>query len=79
LSPSPYHIFENSFLFEKHFMTINERNKTLLLGTPKTKKQEKDEVVHRENKTFRPPYFQISYILHFLFVLNNLKSYGNII
>jgi len=41
--------------------------------------QEKDEVVHKENKTFRPPYFQISYILHFLFVLNNLKSYGNII
>jgi len=48
LSPSPYHIFENSFLFEKHFMTINERNKTLLLGTPKTKKQEKDEVVTRK-------------------------------
>jgi hypothetical protein len=56
-----------------------KQNFTIFLGTPKTKKQEKDELVHIENKTFRPLYFQISYILHFLFVLNNLESYGNII
>jgi len=33
----------------------------------------------KEKQTFRPFYFQISYFLHFLFVLNNLKSYGNTI
>jgi hypothetical protein len=44
-----------------------------------TTKQEEDELVIREKKTFRPPYFQISYLPHFLYVLNNLKIYENVI
>jgi hypothetical protein len=40
-----------------------------------TKKEEEDELVQGERKTFGPPYFQISYLLHFFFVLNNLKTY----
>jgi len=42
--------------------------------TPKIKKQEEDELVKKENKTFKPPYFEISYLPHFIFVLNNLKK-----
>jgi hypothetical protein len=33
----------------------------------------------REKKTFRPLYFQISYFLHLLLVLNNFKSYQSAI
>jgi hypothetical protein len=34
----------------------------ILFGIPKTNKQEEDELVQREKKTFRLPYFQISYL-----------------
>jgi hypothetical protein len=40
-----------------------------------TKKEEEDELVRGQKKTFGPPYFQISYLFHFFFVLNNLKTY----
>jgi len=52
---------------------------TIFLETPKTKKQEEDELVQREEKKLKPPYFQISFLLHFFFVLNNLKSYESVI
>jgi hypothetical protein len=51
----------------------------ILLGIPKTKKQEEDELLQREKKTFKLLYFQISYLSHFLFVLNNVKNYGSTI
>jgi len=43
-----------------------------------TKTQEKNELV-QEKKTFKSSYFQISYLHHFLFILNNLKSYESTI
>jgi hypothetical protein len=53
---------------------------TILVGTPKTKKQEEDWACSkREKKHLEPPYFQISYLHHFLFVLNNLKIYRSAI
>jgi hypothetical protein len=51
----------------------------MFLEIPKTEKQEEDELVQSEKKTFRPSYFLFSYFLHFFFVLNNLKNYGSAI
>jgi hypothetical protein len=39
------------------------------------KKEKEDDLVQGKKKTLRPLYFQISYLPHFLLVLNNLKSY----
>jgi hypothetical protein len=39
------------------------------------KKEEEGELVQAKQKTLKPLYFQISYVPHFLLVLNNLKSY----
>jgi hypothetical protein len=51
---------------------------TILLKTSKQRSKKRMNLF-KEKKTFRPIYFQISYLPHFLFVLNNLKSYGNTI
>jgi len=45
----------------------------------KNKEARRGWACSKEKKTIRTPYFQISYLSHILFVLNNLKSYGNII
>jgi hypothetical protein len=45
----------------------------------KNKEARREWACSKRKKTFRSPYFQISYLLHFLFVLNNLKSYGSVI
>jgi hypothetical protein len=44
---------------------------TILVGTPKTKKQEEDELVQRGKKTFRPLLFSNFISFSFLVVLNN--------
>jgi hypothetical protein len=78
--PLPYFWSFLSFWKTFHDHKWTKWKFTIFLGTPKTKKQEEDEIVQREkNIIFRPPYFQISYLLHFLFVLNNLKRYGSAI
>jgi len=45
----------------------------------KNKEARRGWACSKEKKTFRPLYFQISYLPHILFVLNNLKNYGNTI
>jgi hypothetical protein len=77
--PLPYFWSFLSFWKTFHDHMWTKWKFTILFGTPKTKKQEEDELVQREKKTFIPLYIQISYLPHFLFVLNNLKSYGNAI
>ncbi len=65
-------------------MTMGEPNENLqyLLDSKNKeatiKKEKQDEFV-RGKKIFRPFFFQISYFLHFLLVLNNLKSYESAI
>ncbi len=45
----------------------------------KNKEARRGWACSKKKKTFKPIYFQISYLPHFLFVLNNLKNYGNTI
>jgi hypothetical protein len=77
--PLPYfEVF--SFFFGKHFMATCEPSENLQYFLKLQKQRSKKRMsLFKEKKTFRSPYFQISYLPHFLFVLNNLKSYGRII
>jgi hypothetical protein len=62
-------------------MTIGEWSENLqyLLELQKQRNQKRIELVQRGKKNLEPPYFQISYLYHFLFVLNNLKIYRSAI
>jgi hypothetical protein len=62
-------------------MTIGDQVKiyNTFLEFQKQRSKKRMSFFKERKKTFRPPYFQISYLPHFLFVLNNLKSFGNII
>jgi len=53
---------------------LNSKDK----GATTTKKKRKDWFVQGKNK-LHFPYFQTIYLLHFLSILNNLKSYGHVI
>jgi hypothetical protein len=63
-------------------MTIDELSGNLqyILKLQKQRSKKRMSLFKEKNKIkIRPPYFQISYFPHFLFVLNNLKSYENAI
>jgi hypothetical protein len=62
-------------------MTTSEPSENLqhFLELQKQTSKKKMNLFKEKKKTFRPPCFQISYLPHFLFVLNNLKSYGSFI
>jgi hypothetical protein len=62
-------------------MTTSEPNENLqyFLELQKQRSKKRMSLFKEKKIIFRPPYFQISYLLHFLFALNNLKSYGNAI
>ncbi len=64
---------------EKHFMTMGELSENLqyFLELQKQRSKKRMSLFNEYIYIFRPPYFQMSYLPHFLFVLNNLKNYGN--
>ncbi len=61
-----------------HDLGWTEWKFTIFLETPKTKKQEEDELVQREKKHLDPLIFKF-HSSSFRLCFNNLKRYGNII
>jgi hypothetical protein len=61
-------------------MTTGEPRKNLQYFLELQKQSSKKRMnMFKEKKTFKPLYFQISYLPHILFVLNNLKNHGSAI
>jgi len=76
----PLTYFWSFLFFWKHFMTTCEPSENLqFFWNSKNKEVKRGWACSNKKKTYKPLYFQILYLPHFLFVLNNLKHYGNTI
>jgi len=61
-------------------MTMGEPSENLQYFLKlRNQRRQKKMSLFKEKKESKSCYFQISFLLNFLFVLNNLKSYGSVI